>query len=76
MDREKSIANYANVRMWISLAQFPCDFKGNKARLSDSTVGVETCQKIRIPHWVALVDESVCPISQPFRSADRGPVRS
>ena len=76
MDREKSIANYANVRMWISLAQFPCNFKENKVRPSDSTVGVETCRKIRIPHWVALIDESVCPISQPFRSADRGPVRS
>ena len=76
MDEEKSVANYANVRMWISLALFPCNFKGNKARLSGFTIDGETYRESRIPYWVALVDESVCPISQPFRSADRGPVRS
>lgn len=56
MDEEKSVANYANVRMWTSLALFPCNFMGNKARLSGFTIDGETYRESRLPYRVVLVD--------------------
>ena len=56
MDEEKSVANYANVRMWISLTLFPCNFMGNKARLFGFTIDGETYRESRLPYRVVLVD--------------------
>ena len=56
MDKERNIVNYTNVRMWISLALFPCNFVGNKARLSGFTIDGETYRESRLPYRVALVD--------------------
>lgn len=56
MDKERNIVNYANVRMWISLALFPCNFVGNKARLSGFTIDGETYRERRLSYRVVLVD--------------------